>query len=73
MKVWESHYFLDENKSSEDYLFIITRDVTSNYSRRYYRGAALKITVTQVVEESYDMEGELDAAGLKKYIDEFVM
>lgn len=34
---------------------------------------ALKITAIQAVEESYDMEGELDAADLKKYIDELVM
>ena len=25
VKVWESHHFLDENKSFEGYLFIITR------------------------------------------------
>ena len=31
------------------------------------------IAVVQAVEESYDMEGELDAADLKKYIDELVM
>lgn len=44
-----------------------------NHSRRYYKETALKITAIQAVEESYDMEGELDAADLKKYIDELVM
>lgn len=65
--------FLDENKSFEGYLFIITRNVIFNHSRRYYKETALKITAIQAVEESYDMEGELDAADLKKYIDELVM
>lgn len=73
VKVWESHHFLDENKSFEGYLFIITRNVIFNHSRRYYKETALKITAIQAVEESYDMEGELDAADLKKYIDELVM
>ena len=35
VKVWESHHFLDENKSFEGYLFIITRNVIFNHSRRY--------------------------------------
>ena len=73
VKVWESHHFLDENKSFEGYLFIITRNVIFNHSRRYYKETALKITAIQAVEESYDMEGELDAADLKKYIDDLVM
>ena len=49
------HIFLDENKSFEGYLFIITRNVIFNHSRRYYKETALKITAIQAVEESYDL------------------
>ena len=43
------------------------------WESHHYKETALKITAIQAVEESYDMEGELDAADLKKYIDELVM
>lgn len=72
VKVWESHSFINEDKSFEGYLFTITKNVIFNHSRRYYKEVALKMTAIQAVEESYDIEGELDAADLKKYIDELV-
>lgn len=73
VKIWESHHFLDENKNFEGYLFITTRNVIFNHSRKYYKETALKQTALQAIEESYDIEGELDAADLKKFIDKLIM
>lgn len=73
VKLWESRHLLDETKSFEGFLFIVTRNLIFNHSRRIINENALKMTALQAVEESYDMEGELDAADLKKYIDELVL
>lgn len=72
VKVWESRETFDETKNFDGFLFIITRNVIFNYSRRYFNELNFKMTALQGIENSYDIEEELDAADLKNYIDRLI-
>lgn len=72
VKLWESRHLIDEDKHFEGFLFITTRNLIFNYSRRYFNQEALKVTVLRAMEESYNIEEELDAADLKRYIDKLI-
>lgn len=72
LSVWESRAKIDESKNFDGYLFIITRNIIFNYSRRYFNELNFKMTVLQGMEEEYSMEDELDAQDLKSYIDKLV-
>lgn len=73
VKIWESRASLDETKSFDGFLFIVTRNLIFNHSRRHLKEMAMKVTVLQAIEESYDIEEDLGAADLKKYIDKLVL
>ena len=73
LQVWESRANIDENKNFDGYLFIITRNIIFNYSRRYFNELNFKMTVLQSIEEGYSIEEELDARDLKTYIDKLVI
>lgn len=72
IKLWESHETLDEDKNLEGYLFIITRNLIFYQSRKYFNELSFKLTVLNVIEESYNIEEELEAADLKRYIDKLI-
>lgn len=72
LRVWESRATFDASKNFDGYLFIITRNIIFNYSRRYFNELNFKMTVLQSVEEEYSMEEELDARDLKMYIDQLI-
>lgn len=72
VKVWESKEQLDTEKNFDGFLFMITRNIIFNYSRRYFNELNFKMTVLKGLESSYDMEEELDAADLKNYIDSLI-
>ena len=63
----------DNSKNFDGYLFIITRNIIFNYSRRYFNELNFKMTVLQSMEEGYSIEEELDARDLKRYIDKLVV
>ena len=65
VKVWESKEFLDITKN-------FTRNIIFNYSRRHFNELNFKMTVLKGLENSYDIEEELDAADLKNYIDKLI-
>ena len=65
VKVWESKEF-------DRFLFMITRNIIFNYSRRHFNELNFKMTVLKGLENSYDIEEELDAADLKNYIDKLI-
>lgn len=73
IKVWETRHSLDENKSFEGFLFIVTRNLIFNHSRRHIKESMIKVTTLQAIEESYNIEEELDAIDLKKHIDKLVL
>lgn len=72
VKVWESRELLDTAKNFDGLLFMITRNIIFNYSRKHFNELNFKLTVLKGIEESYDIEGELEAADLKVYIDKLV-
>ncbi len=51
---------------------MITRNIIFNYSRRHFNELNFKMTVLKGLENSYDIEEELDAADLKNYIDKLI-
>ena len=73
LHVWEARETFDNSKNFDGYLFIITRNIIFNYSRRYFNELNFKMTVLQSMEEGYSIEEELDARDLKRYIDKLVV
>lgn len=74
IKLWDSRRSLDETKSLEGYLFMITRNTIFNYNRRSFNEESFEMTVLNSMEESeaYNIEDELMASDLKKFIDELI-
>ncbi len=72
VKLWEGRLFINEEQNFEGYLFIIIRNLIFNHSRKKLNEDFYKMTVLEAVEESYNIEEELDTANLKTYIDSLV-
>ena len=72
MKVGSPKSFLILPKNFDGLLFMITRNIIFNYSRRHFNELNFKMTVLKGLENSYDIEEELDAADLKNYIDKLI-
>lgn len=69
LKLWEVHHLLDETKSFSGFLFIITRNIIFNLSRKSFNESFYKLTILETLEEdSYDLEEELEASDLHEYI-----
>ena len=73
VKVWETRHALDETKSIDGLLFIITRNLIFNYTRKHFNEINFQLTALKGVETSYNMEDELSAADLKEYIDSLIL
>lgn len=72
VKVWESREFIREDDNFKGLLFIITRNLIFNQSRKSFNEDFYKITMLAAMEESYDMEAEIDAKNLREYIDQLI-
>lgn len=72
IKLWETRYSIDENKNFEGYLFIITRNMIFNCSRKSFNYDFYKVTVLEAVDECYEIESEIDANNLRAEIDKLV-
>lgn len=75
LKVWESKENIDVEKSIDGLLFIITRNIILNYSRKSFYEAQLKMTVQQGLQKSelsYSIDEELEASDLKTHIDKLI-
>lgn len=72
VKVWENRELLDETKNFDGFLFITTRNLIFNYTRKHFNELNFRMTALRGIEESYDIEEELDAANLKEYIDTLI-
>ena len=46
LHVWEARETFDNSKNFDGYLFIITRNIIFNYSRRYFNELNFKMTVS---------------------------
>lgn len=69
LKVWESREFIREEDNFKGLLFIITRNIIFNQSRKNLNEDFYKMTVLAAMEESYDIEEEIETKDLKEYID----
>lgn len=72
VKVWESREFIREDDNFKGLLFIITRNLIFNQSRKSFNEDFYKITMLAAMEQSYDMEAEIDAKNLREYIDQLI-
>lgn len=72
VKVWEARRLLDNSKSFDGFLFFITRNIIFNYSRKHFNELNFKLTALKGLENTYNMEEELDAADLKNYINNLI-
>ncbi|KKB49671.1 RNA polymerase sigma-70 factor [Parabacteroides sp. HGS0025] len=69
IKVWESRDFMREEDNFKGLLFIITRNLIFNMHRKNLNEDFYKMTVLSAMENSYDIEEEIDAKNLSEYID----
>ena len=72
IKIWESRESLDEEQNFAGYLFITMRNLVFNRSRKNLNEAFYQLPVIEAVEESYDIEEELDAANLRTHIESLI-
>ena len=72
VRVWESRHLFDEDRNFEGLLFIITRNLIFNYNRKYFNELNFKMTALRGMEQSYNMEDELEAADLAQFINSLV-
>ena len=70
--MWESRESLDEEQNFAGYLFITMRNLVFNRSRKNLNEAFYQLSVIEAVEESYDIEEELDAANLRTHIESLI-
>lgn len=69
IKVWESRDFMREGDNFKGLLFIITRNLIFNLHRKNLNEDFYKMTVLSVMENSYDIEEDIEAKNLGEYID----
>ena len=69
IKVWESREFLREDDNFKGLLFIITRNMIFNQHRKKLNEDFYRVTVLAAMEQSYDIEDEIETNNLREYID----
>ncbi|GBU07920.1 DNA-directed RNA polymerase sigma-70 factor [Bacteroidales bacterium] len=69
IKVWDSRALLREDDNFKGLLFIITRNIIFNQSKRKINEDFFRTTILATLEESYDVEQEIESKNLKEYID----
>lgn len=69
MKLWDVRAFLEEEKSIEGFLFIVTRNIIFNRTRKSFNENFYKVTALEAYSESYSIEEEIEASDLREYIE----
>ncbi len=72
IRLWEMRSRIDDVSNIDGLLFIITRNLIFDRHRRSLNEIALKQDLASVVEEEYDIEGQIDAVDLREYIDKLI-
>ena len=72
IKLWEHRKELNESGSLDGYLFIITRNLIFNSSRQSFNHQFYQTTIIEAMEQSYNIDEELDAADLHAYINSII-
>lgn len=72
IKIWELRHFIKEEDRFDGFLFIITRNLIFNQFRKNLNEDFYKMTVLAAMEDSYNIEDEIDAHNLSMYIDQLI-
>lgn len=72
IKLWEIRITLDENKDIDGLLFIITRNLIFNHTRKSLNKKEFEKTLLLAEEDTYDIEKQIGADDLSEYIDKLV-
>lgn len=72
IKIWEFRHLIKEDDHFEGFLFIITRNLIFNQFRKSLNEDFYKMTVLSAMESSYDIDEEIEAYNLSKYIDQLI-
>lgn len=72
IKVWKSRLSLKEEKNISNYLFVITRNLIFNQTRKKINEKAYKMMVLRSLHTSNHLEEEIEANDLKFYIEKLV-
>ena len=72
IRLWEMRDEIDQHRSIDGLLFIITRNLIFDRRRRSLNESALKDALKQMAEIEYDMEEEIDADNLREYVEKLV-
>lgn len=72
IKLWEHKSMLDENEDLDGLLFIITRNRIFNQARKSLNETAFKNTLEQVEEKYCEIENQMVAEDLNRYINMLV-
>ena len=70
--LWESRSSINEEENFKGLLFIITRNRIFNHHRKSVNEDFYKMTVLSAMENSYNMEEEIEARNLSDYIDRLI-
>ena len=72
VKLWESRKSIRDEDNFKGLLFIMTRNLIFNSSRKHLNEEAYKMSILSAMEESYDIDAEIDAADLQMFIDRLI-
>lgn len=73
VKLWENREHLDESKSLNGFLFILTRNTIFNFSRKNYNKNLIKITAAEALEDTFaSIEDQIETSDLEEYINQLI-
>ena len=72
IKLWDIRSYVNENENLEGLLFIITRNMVFDNTRKNFNESFYHISILAAYDKAYDIEEELLAKDLKVYIDRLV-
>lgn len=72
IKLWDIRSYVNENENLEGLLFIITRNMVFDNTRKNFNESFYQISILSAYDKAYDIEEELHAKDLKVYIDRLV-
>lgn len=72
VKLWDIRGCINENENLAGFLFIITRNLIFDNSRKSFNEDFYRMSVLAAYDEAYDIEGELEAQDMKQYINRLI-
>lgn len=73
VKLWENRANLDESKSLNGFLFILTRNTIFNFSRKNYHTNFVRMAEAEIAEDKFtSIEDQIETDDLEKYIDQLI-